>query len=71
VSAEAGPCRASTHASSLADEATLFADSPSDTAVVVLSNLAFTPLLWTCPALAGAADRARAGVPTWRYLYQG
>jgi hypothetical protein len=37
----------------------------------VLSNLAFTPLLWTCPALAGAADRARAGVPTWRYLYKG
>ncbi|KAK0561804.1 hypothetical protein OC844_003030 [Tilletia horrida] len=52
------------------DEATLFAN-PDNRVACGAADSVFTPLYWTCPAAKEAADRARAGVPTWRYLYSG
>ncbi|CEH18338.1 Acetylcholinesterase/Butyrylcholinesterase [Ceraceosorus bombacis] len=53
------------------NEATLFSDDPGNTLIVKISDAAFTPPLWTCPAMTNAADRARVGAPTWRYQYHG
>lgn len=53
------------------NEATLFTDNPENAFLVKGGDAIFTPVLWTCPALTSAGDRARAGLPTWRYQYYG
>ncbi|CAD6884842.1 unnamed protein product [Tilletia controversa] len=52
------------------NEATLFGD-PNSALQSKIADAIFTPPYWTCPAAIESADRARAGVPTWRYLYSG
>ncbi|KAE8209385.1 hypothetical protein CF327_g6622 [Tilletia walkeri] len=52
------------------NEATLFGDHDSEISCKAADTM-FTPPFWTCPAATEAADRVRAGVPTWRYLYSG
>ncbi|KAK0519558.1 hypothetical protein OC842_007414 [Tilletia horrida] len=52
------------------NEATLFAN-PDDQRACSLADALFTPPYWRCAAATEAADRVRAGVPTWRYLYSG
>ncbi|KAK0545805.1 hypothetical protein OC846_005519 [Tilletia horrida] len=53
------------------NEATLFAANKSDEAAAKEADALFTPLFWTCAATSESGDRARAGVPTYRYLYSG